>query len=159
MRILAFLLVALLVSGCAGTSISGFVRDARSGEPIPGAEVATERQATATNEEGLYQLFDLEPKERYAVHVTARGYEPLRRTVAYMEALDRDGRDLRRDFALIPEERPAPPPPEEHPREGVSVKVDLDRQRLRLLHRYMDTHDIGDMDAAIKHMIDRHAEP
>ena len=92
-RLLSLLALGLLLVGGeafaqSGVVVRGFVTEATSGQPLPGANVglaALDREAPlrggVTDRDGLYQIPDV-PPGRYALRVTFIGYQPHEDTLA-----------------------------------------------------------------------------
>lgn len=76
------LLSLFLLAGCGrqGARISGVVTSAEGSNPVPGISVHVEGQAVTTNDEGQYELADLDPGT-YTIRVEAEGYEAWSREV------------------------------------------------------------------------------
>ena len=93
MRRALALLAALVFAGSAygqEASVSGYVRDASSGEPLLGANVVVvgTSRGTATNQSGYYTLTGLAPGE-YTLQASYLGYAPVRRQVTLAPGADR----------------------------------------------------------------------
>lgn len=81
-----------------GASISGYLTDAQSGEPLPYANVYLEGEplGSSTNDRGYYIIEGVEPG-RHKLVATYLGYETFEATVEVEE-----GQRLRYDIALTP---------------------------------------------------------
>src|SRR5262245_28201531 len=93
-RILFSLLACLLspqlstiVSAADNSTIAGYVKDAKTGEPLPGANILIVGTSlgTASNPSGEYILPKVSAGE-YTIRVTYIGYEPLEVVVKVADA-------------------------------------------------------------------------
>ncbi|MDX1548767.1 MAG: carboxypeptidase-like regulatory domain-containing protein, partial [Rhodothermales bacterium] len=82
-------LAALLAAGAAAQTVvvRGWITDASSGEPLPGANVVLRAGAAAplgavSDKNGFYQLSEV-PAGRYAVRVSFIGYEAFADTLRF----------------------------------------------------------------------------
>lgn len=121
------------------SSISGYVRDAESGETLIMATVVVEGTTigTAANNSGYYMLTALQPGS-YVFIATYIGYQPLRKEIELAP-----GEEARVDFALLPE--------------GVmleevvvSAEADEEEERTRIGTTRMSTRQILQMPAILE---------
>ncbi|NOY57668.1 MAG: TonB-dependent receptor [Calditrichaeota bacterium] len=102
-KILALLFIVFLVSVCASPlyaassgKIVGIVKDAGSGDPLPGANIVIDGTArgTSTNLEGEYRLTKI-PPGKYTLVITYIGYKKARITITVLP-----NRTINRDIQL-----------------------------------------------------------
>lgn len=65
----------LLLAGCGGVEVRGFVRDGVTGEPLPGAEIRVDGETTHTDSAGHYAT-EVDVGEPHHVYVASPGYHP-----------------------------------------------------------------------------------
>jgi hypothetical protein len=72
--------LTLGLAGCGCHEVSGLVRDARTGEPLPNARVQVGDEEGVTNHAGRYEL-DIDDDDVEDVRVFKTGYEPIETTL------------------------------------------------------------------------------
>ena len=84
------------VYALAETSLTGIVRDAQTGEPLPGATVVLARTSfgASTSIDGKYAVHNIAPGS-YTIRATYIGYNPAEKAVEVLE-----GKELKLDFKL-----------------------------------------------------------
>jgi len=97
--ILSMIVLIISLGGtvfAAGTNIEGYVTDAQTGGPLPGANVflTGTSMGAATDAEGKYLIQDI-PPGKYTITVSYIGYKSEKLTVDI-----RQGLTLRQDFKL-----------------------------------------------------------
>jgi TonB-dependent receptor len=102
LNLLAIFVICPLISlsmvyAASGGSIDGLVRDAQTGDPLPGANIMIVKTSmgASTTVEGKYIIRDV-PAGSYTLRATYVGYRDARVTVELKE-----GQPLRQDFKLI----------------------------------------------------------
>lgn len=98
--LLLLLLLPLSCQALQSASLSGYVRDAETGETLISANVALDegRKGTATNTAGFYNITGIEPGT-HRVIATYIGYRRFETELTF-----REGESVRLDIALRPEE-------------------------------------------------------
>ena len=96
-----FILVATLLSSniwAAGSSISGFVKDAKTGEPLPGANIVLlgTSMGASSDQNGKYFIPNV-PEGSYTIRASYVGYNEVKNMVNSVE-----GNTLKQDFNLMP---------------------------------------------------------
>lgn len=74
-------LAALGLVGCS-TDVRGFVRDADTGEPLPGVTIRSGDHTAETDATGFYHIDDVEEDDDEArIYVSKPGYQPTTETL------------------------------------------------------------------------------
>ena len=95
--------------GCESAEVRGFVRDAETGEPLPGATIIVEDEAVVTDADGYYRIRVEDPGDPHHVHVERAGYAPVSGYVAIVEGVEVVGKDIHLYRRPGREEPPAAP--------------------------------------------------
>jgi hypothetical protein len=95
------ILVATLLSSnilAAGSNISGYVKDAKTGEPLLGANIVLlgTSMGASTDQNGKYVIPNV-PDGSYTIRVSYIGYTEFKNEITTAE-----GKTLKRDFNLMP---------------------------------------------------------
>lgn len=86
-RLGAAALLTVVLAGCGGTEVRGFVREEGTGEPLRGATVKVGDETARTDESGFFEL-ETDVGQASRLEVEAPGYEPKVVNVAADADLD-----------------------------------------------------------------------